>query len=99
MELMLVDEYGRTHGRVKCEVPENVAFMGDRIGGEVALGVLGNFDQVVEVLKEKKLRRDMLPSFARQMGDALADHLEDREGWHGEGRRERIEEIHKDSAR
>jgi hypothetical protein len=50
---------------------------------------VGGFDEVVAVMKRKQFRRDVLRQCAQQLADRIADHLEDKEGWHGEERRER----------
>lgn len=47
------------------------------------------FDTAVTILKERKFRRDLLIDACRQCGEAIADRMEDAEGWHGESRQEK----------
>jgi len=47
------------------------------------------FEDAVEVLRVRELRRKDFIRDAARMGMALADHLEDKEGWHGVDRQER----------
>ena len=51
------------------------------------------FDTVVSAMKERQFRRDYLLEAAKKLAARLADYIEDREGWHGESRRDRIKEI------
>lgn len=95
-EMTLVDEYGHVHGRLRREIHEKAAYIGNRIVNEMkagaAMGIpLVSFEEAVEVMRVKELRRGLLVSAATQVGGALADHLEDREGWHGLDRQERVE--------
>jgi len=54
------------------------------------------FDEVVDILRVKELRRKEFIRDATRMGHALADFLEDKEGWHGIDRQERIEKLEKE---
>lgn len=51
------------------------------------------FNDIVDVIKLKKFRRDLFDGSCRRMGERLANYMEDREGWHGDGRRETIEKL------
>ena len=91
----LTDDRGQTHGIKALSLGDDVVMFGDRLVDEMKMGAaLGiaavPFNQAVRVLKERKFRRDLLIEAATRLGHALADHLEDAEGWHGEDRRERI---------
>lgn len=107
LELRLVDGYGRTHGVVVREVPSDVAFQGERAAEEFKLGTFAigaadgaqAFQSAVNVLKVKELRRGKLREMATQLGAALADFLQDREGWHGLDRQEATDQIAKDRDR
>jgi len=46
------------------------------------------FDTVVEILKARTLRKDVFGQECQRLGRKLAEHLEDKEGWHGEDRKE-----------
>ena len=60
----------------------------------IDIGVsLMSFDTVVTALKKREFRRDLLLHAAKQLAGRLSDYIEDKEGWHGEGRRERIKEA------
>ena len=91
----LRDAFGEVQGRVEFELPEEAAFKGQTFAedfrAEVELGSMP-IDGAVEIMSVKKFRRSLLVSEARRAGALLADHLEDREGWHGEERRERVED-------
>jgi hypothetical protein len=98
LTIELTDEMGRVHGRLRQEVHESAAFIGERIVDEMRAGVLSGpddpFAAVVEVMRTKEFRRSLLKDAARNIGHALADHLEDREGWHGIERAERVRELY-----
>jgi hypothetical protein len=47
-----------------------------------------SFNDAVEILEVKELRRKEFIQDATRMGMALVDHLEDKEGWHGLYRQE-----------
>lgn len=101
LELRLRDGYGRTHGVIVREVTDDVAFQGERAAEEFSLGTysIGAQSQVdafaaaTTVLKVRELRRSKLRDFAANMGTALADFLQDREGWHGLDRQEATDKI------
>lgn len=96
-DMAIVDEYGRVHGRIRQPIDDRAAFMGERIADDMRAGVAGfspmgsPFEATVEILKVKEFRRDLLKSQASRCGGALADHLEDREGWHGIERQAAVE--------
>lgn len=94
-EMAIVDSYGKVHAKLRREIHEDAAYMGDRIVSDMKasadLGIgLMTFDEAVRVMKRKEFRRQLLVSAAQQCGAALADYLEDKEGWHGLDRQERI---------
>lgn len=43
--------------------------------------------QAVEVIRRRELRKDLLEDICQRLGRALGEHLEDKEGWHGEDRK------------
>jgi hypothetical protein len=92
-DMQIIDEHGTVHGRLRREIHQDAAFIGTRAVDELKAGVLfGGLEQAVELMRVREFRRKLLISAATQCGAALADHLEDREGWHGIERQERIEE-------
>jgi len=99
LELRLVNGWGEGHGAVGYGLPQEAAYMGDRIADDVRAGAsLGtmSMSDVVKVMKVREFRRGLLISACQQAGAQLADFLQDREGWHGLDRQERTEEIIKD---
>lgn len=82
---------GRRYERA-IELP--LTTFGERLAGEMDLGVAfvgpEAFDQTVHVMKERRFRRDLLEKAAVQLARDMADELEDREGWNGEERQEKI---------
>ena len=89
----IVDETGRVHGRRQVEICQDAAYMGSRIVGEVRSGFLATMADVVRVMQVKEFRKQLLVDEAARAGACLADFLEDREGWHGIERKERIDEM------
>lgn len=93
LRVEMIDAHGRVVAAIVRPLPREAAFMGERIGDEVSAGVYGSFDQVVEVLKVKELRRGLLADTAMEAGYQIADFLQDREGWHGIERQETTRKI------
>lgn len=56
-----------------------------KFGAEIGVGLVG-FDNVVEMIRTKELRRDALEKVAIRLARAMADRLEDAEGWHDPSR-------------
>lgn len=52
--------------------------------------IYSSFDDVVRTFKKREFRRELLLQAAKKLAARLSDYIEDKEGWHGEGRRERI---------
>ena len=48
---------------------------------EMRLGV-GGFDGAVDLMKVREFRRKLLVEIAKRSANAIADRLEDAEGWH-----------------
>ena len=98
LTIILTDGFGRVHGKLSREVPEDAAYVGERQVGEFKMrcevGAI-SMDDVVKVLKVREFRKGLLMAAARNMGALLAEHLEDKEGWHGIERQERLLEIEK----
>ena len=55
------------------------------------------FDATVEILRAKEFRKDLFIRACEQMGQLLAERMEDAEGWHGESRVEPARESLKGS--
>lgn len=56
---------------------------------DVGFSVL-DFNTVVSAIKKREFRRDFLLHAARKLAGRLSDYIEDKEGWHGEKRREAV---------
>lgn len=52
--------------------------------------ISGTFNEVVEILKRKEFRKDLFVREATRLGHLLAARMEDKEGWHGIERQERL---------
>jgi len=97
IHLYVKDEYGREVGHMAVSADEFPVFS-DRFVDEVtAPAELGfsvlSFDTVVKVMKQREFRREILMDAARKLAARLSDYIEDKEGWHGERRRETIKEM------
>lgn len=62
---------------------ERIAPLSEYMPGSVS------FDDAVDILKTRELRKDMFIKEAMRLGEKLAVSMEDKEGWHGEERKER----------
>lgn len=97
-DMIIVDEHGFVHGRRRVELHRDAAYIGDRAVDDMRLmnemGA-GSMAATVKMMRVKELRKGLLIQVAGQCGGALAEHLEDREGWHGRDRQERVEEMYK----
>lgn len=102
LKLSLVDDLGRTHGEIWHDLDESVAFKGERIADDfkfnASIGAMPMSD-AAQILYARGFRRNMLMKCAQQAGAQLADHLEDREGWHGVDRQEKTEAHFKSKSR
>lgn len=47
------------------------------------------FVAAVSVIKRRIIRKQRFTEVATRLGKLLAEHMEDKEGWHGENRKER----------
>jgi hypothetical protein len=76
-----------------------VETFGERLADDMKAGVAfagpSAFEQTVSTLKSRQFRRDLLERAAQMLGKKLADHLEDREGWHGLDRQEAARNVEK----
>jgi hypothetical protein len=52
-----------------------------------------SFDTVVRALKKREFRREYLMAAAKKLAERLAEYIDDKEGWHGERRRELIKDA------
>lgn len=50
------------------------------------------FTTAVEVMRRREIRKDMFAGEARRLGILLAERLEDKEGWHGVERQEKLKD-------
>jgi hypothetical protein len=95
LRLCLTDDRGQVHGEMAIDLGDEVAFMGERIADdfrfEASIGSM-SMNDAVKVLNVKQVRKKLLALAARNLGESLAEHLEDREGWHGVDRQERVNE-------
>ncbi len=98
-DMMIVDEHGFVHGRNRVEISRDAAYIGSRAVDDMKLlnsiGA-GSMSATVEMMRVREFRKKLLTSTAAQCGAALAEHLEDREGWHGLDRQRRVEEQYKE---
>jgi hypothetical protein len=73
----------------------DIETFGERLADDMKAGLAfagpGAFEETVSVLKERQFGRDLLERAATMLGKQLADHLEDREGWHGIERQEALQ--------
>jgi len=100
IRLSVIDRYGDQDAHMVVEMDEFPVFSErfvEEVTSEFAPIALGPqpFDAMVKVLKTRQFRKDMLKQAARVLGDRLSDYIEDREGWHGERRRDTIKEQRK----
>ena len=51
----------------------------------------GAFEQVVYAMKRREYRKTAFIDAAAKMGQILAERMEDKEGWHGIEREEKLE--------
>ena len=65
-------------------------FVDDLRDGPIAPGGM-SFDMVVSAIKSRGFRKEILHRAARILAERLADYIADSEGWHGERRREIIQ--------
>jgi hypothetical protein len=95
---IILDDMWETHGYVATAVADEVAFNGERYVEDKQVEISMSLEPVEEffkVLKVREFRREMLIAEATKLGHALADHLEDAEGWHGLERQEKTLEARK----
>jgi hypothetical protein len=99
LEMTFRDDHGHVFARRAIEIDSAKEWMeyGDGNIPPLSRSTFGTttVDSAVEVLKCRQLRRDDFIKDAKRMGMALADYLEDKEGWHGERRQTMIEELEK----
>ena len=101
LDIVLRDEMGNVHAQRVSEVPEYVAFKGERYKDDLTdpftrLGDPDPFETVVEAMKVRELRKHKLAEYCKNMGYTIAEHLEDREGWHGLDRQEKTNDYYRD---
>jgi hypothetical protein len=100
MRLSLIDPYGRALYHRAEPLPLEVCSdltqsVGDmRLAHDVGLSI--GMDAVVTLMRRRQFRRDAFVRHATQMGDQMADFMEDKEGWHGPDRAESAHDRAKD---
>ncbi len=62
---------------------------------EVGASPIG-IDVMVDLMKKREFRRDLLEAAARQLAGQMADFMQDIEGWHGVERAEKTIRAMKD---
>lgn len=101
LELKLVDEHGKVHGVVRRQISDHVAYLGPRTAERLRNPVSfagETFEDAVQVLKARELRKHTLRGVTPMLGDQLADFLYDREGWSDPSRQEATEKIARDAS-
>jgi hypothetical protein len=78
------DEFPVFSERFVDEMKAGLAFVGSRNM---------RMDETVNVLRKREFRREFLLHAAKKLAARLADYIEDKEGWHGDDRRDRIKEV------
>ena len=64
------------------------------IAGSLGVPTPGlSFDGVIEMMRKREFRKDLLTQEARRLGQRMAEYMEDSEGWHGTRRAEQAEEF------
>lgn len=100
LRMSFYDNEGNTFGERAIEISS--VFVGRRPDwtklkppSEYLPGEL-SFNDGVEILQVREIRREAFINDARRMGMALANHLEDKEGWHGLDRQESVKRTERD---
>lgn len=92
LELALLDSHTGKRS-VVCRNVDDVFF--DMQMGQISppdrFDPMGSFEKTVKVIKRREFRRSLLQDLCNNLGYNLAVYLEDKEGWHGESRKEGIE--------
>lgn len=57
------------------------------MGRDVGIATV-SFDQMVRMMKRREFRKELMIETANRLGARLAEHMEDKEGWHGMERAE-----------
>ena len=96
LKMSFYDDWGKTYAIKAVNLPEHVAtcgFRGDftNITPPSVLSGTQTMDEVIKVLECREFRRKELIAWATNLGRAIANHLEDSEGWHGLDRQDRIQ--------
>lgn len=63
-----------------------------KMGTELGAGLVG-FNETVELLRTKEMRRDIFKQVALQLAGQMTDRMEDAEGWHDPDRIEPAREA------
>lgn len=96
-EVRLKNGWGETVAVVRRPLSRDAAFMGSRAAentrNPAPFGGVSPFEDAVRVLKVREFRRMLLREAGAAAGDQLSDFLQDREGWHGLDRQDRVEKI------
>lgn len=97
IHLIVRNEFGEEVGHMAVGADEFPVFSErfvEEIRAPMEIGFsLASFDTVVSTLKKREFRREILMKASQKLAARLSDYIEDKEGWHGEHRRETIKEI------
>ncbi len=90
LELALVDPYGKR--TVKAIQLDEFTMQEHAIIKPPEPFMVGprSFDEVIQVMKRREFRKDLFKQEATRLGHALAEYMEDVEGWHGVERQEKL---------
>jgi hypothetical protein len=58
----------------------------------VQFGLGTSFNEAVEIMRRRDLRRDLFAQECARIGLLLAHRMEDKEGWHGVERKENLKD-------
>ena len=93
LELRLKRPFGEKDTVLAVNLGPEYRMMPDK--DTVAIGPipLVSFDEAVEILKQREIGGQTVRDAAERLGRQMAERLEDEQGWHGEGRRERTRRL------
>ena len=97
LEVRLFNERGEEHvRRVELDRDSISSGMSPRLRGDMEIGALAGlpvpgvgFTDVVEMMKKREFRRELMVSEVKRLMSSICDHMEDAEGWHGLDRAEK----------
>jgi len=84
LHLSLEDEYGKEIAVVCINIPR------ERSEAPALDSVFDTFPSCIEKMKKRDFRKTDFEQIAARLGALLSERLEDKDGWNGEERAERI---------